>query len=1127
LEDGGIGNGHVDRMTEGDQPIESHDAEQRQTRRALAALVTFVLTLATIGAGAASWQLHKNEYDDSQANLRRFARAVTEQTAWDLHQIDTVLQLTSTWLGRSDKLEASGTARLQERVQPRLTALLSVQSIIVSNQEGTLRMVTRDSFALPTTGFDPRPLYEYFRDHPGAGLTVGAPFRLVGSQDWAFPISRPIITGKGKLTGAVTLVVDAPVLAERFRLVRPTTDHHVALLRNDATLMIDAAGLASTKPTGFLSAGAANSAGEGDRDSWLTADGVESIGYLRPVSDFPLVIAVSLPQSVVTANVRTALIVISGVIAAAGFGLALIAVVLGRRILLSQARLRQQRDFVTRVLDSADVIVFVQDSGGRLISCNAEAEKLGYPQSEVLALDPFVHLVPREEQEQVAAIQRRARGAVAPETYECHLLTRAGERRLIRWSTTNLPDAHGRRDWVLSVGTDVTEERVQQDAIARNNAIMDRAQSIAQMCYWTARPESSGSWSDCTFTYSDNLDHVFGHSLAEIDVPLAEFIERFVHPEDQAEMTEAYRAFYEGADQRFAISFRLKQRDGSYRFIRDFAEKRVDVGTGAIELIGMSQDVTQQLAADAMLRESEIKLRRAHRLAKLAYWTYDPVAASAGGGDRLVFSGDTQEILGAPAEALNGGSTSPLIAMAHPEDRDRILQEWRAFMASTETAWTFDYRLARSDGEIRDVSVSAEKVMNDRGPVGQVIGVVQDITDRKRNERAIARNETLLRHAHRLSRVGYWVWEPRDVAQSTDRGWLHVSSEFADILGVKAEDIPLEETDLVRKFVHEDDLPAAIAAVEGFVHRTSDRYNAQFRIVRPDHSIAHVHMEAERLRDSQGRILYEIGVIQDVTEQRERELELMTAKRTAEIANRTKTQFLANMSHELRTPLNAVIGFSQLIRDQAFGPIPDRYVTYADDINSSGKLLLALINDILDMSRIEAGQQKLMEEIISVDSAINDCVRMVTSKASDGGVRLIVENKGTLPALRADERALKQILLNLLSNAVKFTPEGGAVTIGAEVTKDRGLDVSISDTGIGIAEDVIKDLFLPFRQADASISRRFGGSGLGLAISKKLMELHDGEISIDSHPGRGTRVTLHMPAERVVSNESDPTRLQA
>jgi PAS domain S-box-containing protein len=846
------------------------------------------------------------------------------------------------------------------------------------------------------------------------------------------------------------------------------------------------------------------------------------------VKDFPLMVAVSLPRSVVSANARPALIVISGVITAAGFGLALIAVILGRRILLSQARLRQQRDFVTRVLDSADVLVFVQDATGRLVSCNAEAEKLGYRQNEMLALDPFVHLVPREEQEHVAAAQSRARTSATPEPYECHLLTRAGERHLIRWSTTNLPDAGGRRGWMLSVGTDVTGERKQQDAIARTNAIMDRAQSIAHMCYWTARPESASSdWSECTFTYSANLEEVLGYGFEEIDIPLAPFIQRFVHPDDQADMAEAYRHFYEDEGQRLAITYRLKQRDGTYRYIRDFAEKRVDVGNGAIELVGMSQDVTQQTEADAMLRESEVKLRRAHRLAKLCYWTYDPVASASGGGDRLVFSGDTEEVLGAPVAELNRAATSPLIAMAHPEDCDRILKEWRAFMASTETAWTFEYRLARSDGEIRDVSVSAEKVVNDRGPLGQVIGVVQDITDRKRSELAIARNETLLRHAHRLSRVGYWVWEPRDVEQATDRGWLHVSSEFADILGVQVGEIPLEETDMVRKFVHPDDLPTAIAAVEGFVNRTAERYNAQFRAVRPDQSIAHLHMEAERLRDPQGRILYEIGVIQDVTEQREREIELLTAKRTAEIANRTKTQFLANMSHELRTPLNAVIGFSQLIRDQAFGQIPERYVTYADDINSSGKLLLALINDILDMSRIEAGQQKLMEEVISIDSAINDCVRMVASKVADGGVRLIVENKGPLPALRADERALKQVLLNVLSNAIKFTPQGGSVTVAAEAMNGRRLDIRISDTGIGIAEEVIKDLFLPFRQADASISRRFGGSGLGLAISKKLMELHGGEISIDSHPGRGTRVTLHMPAERVVEDADAAARLQA
>ena len=201
------------------------------------------------------------------------------------------------------------------------------------------------------------------------------------------------------------------------------------------------------------------------------------------------------------------------------------------------------------------------------------------------------------------------------------------------------------------------------------------------------------------------------------------------------------------------------------------------------------------------------------------------------------------------------------------------------------------------------------------------------------------------------------------------------------------------------------------------------------------------------------------------------------------------------MSHELRTPLNAVIGFSQLIKDQAFGDIPERYLTYADDINNSGKLLLALINDILDMSRIEAGQHKLVEEVISIEAAINDCVRMVAAKATDGGVRLAVENKGKLPALRADERALKQVLLNVLSNAIKFTSQGGSVTIAAQNLPDGRVEVQIADTGIGIAEDALKELFQPFRQADASISRRFGGTGLGLAISKKLVELHGGEIA--------------------------------
>ena len=1109
------------------QPAKSLDLEQQRTRRMLATLIVMVLALTVAAAALVSWYLYRSEYANSRLNLERFAHAVSEQTEWEMQQLDTVLQLARTWLGRSEQLELSSTSRLQERIQPRLIGLPAVQSVIVSNENGTLRMVTRDSMAVPITGFDPRPLFSYYQEHPEADLTIGAPFRLAGAETWAFPVSRPIVDKSGALLGAVTLVVDALVLAERYRLVRAAEDNRVSLLRSDGALLIDDAGNASIMAQSFISLETPNLTGLGDRERWTASDGAESLAYLRPLEGFPLVVAASLPRTQVGQKVRPGLLLIGGLTAAAGLALAAIALLFGRRILSSQANLRKQRDFVTRVLDSADVIVFVQDIAGRVVRCNAEAQLLGYAADELLSLDPFLHLVPREEQDRVAAARIRSRSGQDPEPYECHLLTRQGERRLIRWSTTQVPDPDGRHNLILSVGTDVTEERRQGDAIARNNAIMDRAQSIARMCYWTARPETTaGQWQDCLFSYSANAIEVYGYGADSIDLPLEQFIHRFAHPDDQGPMADHYRAFYEGDNERLAFTFRLKQPDGSYRYIRDFAEKRQDMNTGAAEIIGMSQDVTQQMAADAMLRESEIKLRRAHRLAKLCYWTYDPLASAQGGSDTLVFSGDTEEIFGAPVEELNTAAHSPLIAMAHPDDRPLVLTEWRDFMVAPESSHTFDYRLCRRGGEIRDVRVSAEKVLNEHGVVGQVIGVVQDITDRKRSELAMARSEDLLRHAHRLTRIGYWVWEPRDVAQSSDRGWLHVSSEFSDMLGVRPEDVPLEETDLVRKFSHPDDAAAALAAVEPFVTRAADRYSVKFRAHKPNGEIVHLHMDAERVRSEQGNILYEVGVVQDVTEQRQREMELITARRAAEIANRTKTQFLANMSHELRTPLNAVIGFSQLIRDQAFGVIPERYLTYADDINSSGKLLLALINDILDMSRIEAGQHKLIEEVISPEAAINDCVRMVAAKAADGGVKLMVENKGPLPALKADERALKQVLLNVLSNAVKFTPQGGSVTIAGLRLPDGRLQVQIADTGIGISEDALKDLFQPFRQADASISRRFGGTGLGLAISKKLIELHGGEIEVDSQSGRGTRVMLRLPAERVVE-DAPAARLQA
>jgi signal transduction histidine kinase len=265
-----------------------------------------------------------------------------------------------------------------------------------------------------------------------------------------------------------------------------------------------------------------------------------------------------------------------------------------------------------------------------------------------------------------------------------------------------------------------------------------------------------------------------------------------------------------------------------------------------------------------------------------------------------------------------------------------------------------------------------------------------------------------------------------------------------------------------------------------------------------------------------------VAVYTDATERVRAENALRDAKETAELANRTKTEFLANMSHELRTPLNAIIGFSELIYRQSFGPVgASRYVEYAHDILDSGRHLLKLINDILDVSKMEVGRVDLDEGEIRLEHVIRSSARLVAERAREGEVALSVPQGETLPPVRADERRLKQVLLNLLSNAVKFTPPGGSVRVEAGPSADGGCAIKVIDTGIGMASEDIPRALKPFGQVDSNLARRFDGSGLGLSLSKALVELHGGTLSIDSTVGVGTTVTVMLPPDRIVRAPPD------
>lgn len=249
-----------------------------------------------------------------------------------------------------------------------------------------------------------------------------------------------------------------------------------------------------------------------------------------------------------------------------------------------------------------------------------------------------------------------------------------------------------------------------------------------------------------------------------------------------------------------------------------------------------------------------------------------------------------------------------------------------------------------------------------------------------------------------------------------------------------------------------------------------------------------------------------------------REKQLHKALAAAQEAYRSKSAFLALMSHELRTPLNAIIGFSEVLSSELFGPLgSERYTGYANDIHSAGKHLLNLINDILDLSKVEAGRLELSCEMFSLPDFLDDCLRFVSGRAQANSLSVSCSVPADFPLIEADRLRLKQVLLNLLSNAVKFTLPGGSIRVEAHLATDGGIIITVADTGIGMAPEAIPLALEPFRQIASPLSRKVEGTGLGLSLVKTLTELHGGRLAIQSEPDVGTTVELHFPPSRTVA----------
>jgi PAS domain S-box-containing protein len=380
--------------------------------------------------------------------------------------------------------------------------------------------------------------------------------------------------------------------------------------------------------------------------------------------------------------------------------------------------------------------------------------------------------------------------------------------------------------------------------------------------------------------------------------------------------------------------------------------------------------------------------------------------------------------------------------------------------------------------------------------------------ERAAREEETSRGSVELPHAHeRLLRVIDAV--PAMVCATDGEGrYIFCNQRFASFVGLRPGRLigrrPLEAHNdaLARRLA---DLDARLLSGEILPNSFEDE------IVDRDGNFCDLLTTKSVYHDSDGTMVVTVSL--DITARKRAELDLIAVKEQAEIGNRSKTEFLANMSHELRTPLNAIIGFSEVISSALFGPLDAHYRDYAQDINGSGHHLLRIINDLLDLSKIEAGRLELRDTPVPIATIFETCRRMVSDRATVTDVTL--DFHPTELEVSADELRLEQVLLNLVSNAVKFTPTGGRVTVSATVSASGEVAISVADTGIGMASDDIPRALQPFGQIDNSLARPHGGTGLGLPLAQRLVELHGGTMTIDSQLGEGTTVTVVLPPERV------------